>query len=168
MTTVPDLDDSAEEIVNTIGINLTFFEDSSERHFTGIEIALGYLLLQWFAEGFVKGVGEGTGESFERRAAKSLPRLKSRVKGWFGRSHPTSESDAAATEELAAQAQTTAIEARQMVAEADEATVIAVAEDYQSALLEYLTGTGMLAHDAERIARTVRTETENQVRSTAH
>lgn len=166
MTTVPGLEDSAEKIVNTIGVNLTFFEDPSERHFTGIEIALGYLLLQWFAEGFVKGAGEGAGEAFEHKAAQSVPRLKSRVKDWFGRSDPTVESDIASTDELAAQAETSAVEAQQKVAEVDEATVTAVAEDHESALVEYLTGTGMLRPDAERIARTVRTETEKQVRRT--
>lgn len=168
MTTVPDLDDSARKIVNTIGMNLTFFEDPSERHFTGIEIVLGYLLLQWFAEGFVKGAGEEAGKTFERRAAESLPRLKSRVKEWFGRSHPTSESDVALRVELAAQAQTTTAEAQQMVVEADEAAITTVADGYQSALVKFLSGTGMLRADAERIARTVRTEAEIQVRRTAN
>jgi hypothetical protein len=49
-----------------------FFEESSERHLTGLEIAVGYLLLQWFAEGFVKGAGEAAGKQAEPKIAGAM------------------------------------------------------------------------------------------------
>jgi hypothetical protein len=157
-------DDSAEKIVNTIGLNLSFFEDPSERHLTGLEIALGYLLLGWFAEGFTKGAGEAAGKQFEEKAAATIPRLATRVKGWFGRSNPTPESDAAATQQLAIATKTAVDDAQPKVAELDEEVVTTIGDAYQQALHEYLKDIGMLAPDAAKVALTVREEAQNQVR----
>jgi hypothetical protein len=163
----PDLDDSARQIVRTVGANLTFFEDSSERHMTGIEIALGYLLLQWFAEGLVKGAGGAAGEQIGKKAMETLPGLKTRVRNWFSRPNPTMEGDAAAQKELATQAGTAVVEAQQAVATCDDEAVTSIADAYQQALDEYLRGTGMLGSDAAKVARKVRQEAQNHVRPPA-
>lgn len=164
----PHLDDSAEVIVTEVGANLTFFEDSSERHFTGLELVLGYLLLQWFAEGFVKGAGQESGKQAVLKAKEALPAFKTRVRNWLSRPDPTPRGDAAAEQELATQARKALVEAQQSVAASNADDVTAVADAYEKALVGYLTGTGMLGPDAERIARKVRNETENQVRPAGH
>jgi hypothetical protein len=161
----PDLDDSARQIVRAIGVNLTFFQDSSERHMTGLEIALGYLLLQWFAEGLVKGAGGAAGEQIEKKAIDALPGLKTRIKNWFSRPNPTIEGDAAARKELATQAEGAVVGAQQAVAARDDkAVTTSIADAYQQALNEYLKGIGMLSADAAKVARKVREEAQNQVR----
>lgn len=163
----PDLDDSARQIVRTIGVNLTFFENSSERHMTGLEIALGYLLLQWFAEGLVKGAAGAAGEQIEKKAMDALPGLKARVKNWFSRPNPTTQSDAADRKKLATQAGVAVVDAQQAVATCDDDAVTSIADAYQHALGEYLRGTGMLGPDAAKVARKVRQEAQNQVRPPA-
>ena len=163
----PDLDDSAERIVTTIGVNLTFFENSSERHMTGIEIALGYLLLQWFAEGLVKGAGEAAGEQIEKKAMETIPQLKTRVKNWFSRPNPTTQGDDAARKELATRAGVAVVEAQQAFPTCDDDAVASIADAYQQVLNEYLRRTGMLGPDAAKVAREVRQEAQKHVRPPA-
>lgn len=165
MTDTPDSQKSAQAISIEIGLELSYFTDESERNFTGLEIVIGYLLLEWFAEGVVKGMGEATGEAIARKAPGTVARLGKRVKAFFGRSKRTPQADTAEKEKLAAEAQQALTKAsKALTANDDAAKVTEVANAYELALVGYLTDTGMPAKDATRIAQRVRAETQKQLK----
>jgi hypothetical protein len=158
MTNAPDPQSAAEAISVEIGLDLSYFTDESERNFLPLAVPIGYLLLYWFIEGLVTGVGEAAGHNLEEGAAGAVKGLGARVRRLFGRRETTPEADAAVEKELAAEAQAALTKARQEfeASSADEVTL--AAEAYEQALVGYLTDNGMPGRDAARIAQRVRAE----------
>ena len=153
MTDPPDLRRSAEGISIEIGLELSYFTDESERNFLPLALPIGYLLLLWFAEGMVMGVGESAGEG-----------LRTRVGRLFGKRGGTPQADAQVQAELAAEAKTAIDAAREHVEVAGANQLTRAAEAYEQALVGYLTDEGMPAVDAVRIAQRVRSEAGIQLR----
>lgn len=164
MTDIPDPSISAEAISDEIGLDLSYFTDESERNFLHIPLALGYLLLKWFAEGLVVGAGEAAGEKAAEGVAESVRKLGRRVRHLFGRRKKTDEADEAVEKELAQETQAALDEARQKLAESSADDVACAADAYEQALVGYLAGNGMPSRDAIRIAQRVRTEAGFQLR----
>jgi hypothetical protein len=164
LTDASDPRRAAEAISIEIGLDLSYFTDESERNLLPLALPIGYLLLYWFIEGLVTGVGEAAGEQVERKAAGGVKTLGARVRRLFGRRKTTPEADAAVEKELAAEAQAALTKARQVltVSSADELT--RVAEAYEQALVGYLTNDGMPGRDAVRIAQRVRAEAGIELR----
>jgi hypothetical protein len=154
VTDIPDPSISAEAISDEIGLDLSYFTDESERNFLHIPLALGYLLLKWFAEGLVKGAGE----------AEGVPKLGRRVRRLFGPRKQTAEADEAVKKELAEQTQAALDKARQKLAGSSADDVARAADAYEQALVGYLADTGMPSRDAIRIAQRVRAEAGLQLR----
>lgn len=163
MTDAPDPRSAAEAISVEIGLDLSYFTDESERNLLHLALPIGYLLLLWFIEGLVTGVGEGVGEQAERGTAGAVKKLGMRVRRLFGRREATPEADAAAEEELAAEAQSTLTKAREVLATSSADEITLVAEAYERALVGYLTDDGMPGSDAVRIAQRVRAEARIQL-----
>jgi hypothetical protein len=161
LTDASDLQRAAEGVSTEIGLDLSYFTDESERNFLHLALPIGYLLLQWFLEGCVSGVGEAAAEQGAREAAK---RLGARVRRLFGGSATTPEADAANERELAAEAQTALTNARRALATIHDDERARVGDAYEQALVGYLTDNGMPARDATRIAQRVRAEARIQLR----
>jgi hypothetical protein len=161
MTEASDPRRAAEAITIEIGLDLSFFTDESERNLLHFALPIGYLLLQWFIEGLVTGVGEAAGEHVVAAAVK---RLGVRVKRLFGPRETTRQADAAVEKELAAETQATLTAAQQKLAAITADELTRVAEVYEQALVGYLTDDGMPGRDATRIAQRVRAEAGIQLR----
>jgi hypothetical protein len=155
---------AAEAISIEIGLDLSYFTDESERNFLPLALPIGYLLLLWFVEGLVTGLGEAAGEHAEGEVAGAIKRLGARMRRLFGDRETAPEADIAVERELAAGTQAAVTKARQVLVaiSSDEAT--RVAEAYEQALVGYLTDNGMPVRDAVRIAQRVRSEAGVEVR----
>jgi hypothetical protein len=164
LTDASDPRRAAEAISIEIGLDLSYFTDESERNLLPLALAIGYLLLGWFTEGLVTGVGEAAGEQLERKVSGGLRTLGARVTRLFGRPKTTPEADAAAEKELAAEAQVALTKAREELAASGADELTRVAEVYEQALVGYLTDDGMPGRDAIRIAQRVRAEAGIELR----
>jgi hypothetical protein len=164
LTNASDPRSAAEAISVEIGLDLSYFTDESERNLLPLALPIGYLLLHWFIEGLVTGVGEATVEQARHGAAKAVKKLGVRVGGLFGRHQKTPEADAAVEQKLAADTQAALTEARQKLATSSADKVALAAEAYEQALVGYLTDNGMPGRDAVRIAQRVRAEAGIQLR----
>lgn len=116
------------------------------------------MLLHWFAQGLVTGVGQAAGEQVEPKAAGAVKKLGTRVMQLFGRHQTTPEADTAVEKELASETQAALTKAQQALAAGSADEVTRVAEAYEQVLVGYLTDNGMPGRDAARIAQRVRTE----------
>jgi hypothetical protein len=157
LTDASDPRRAAEAISIEIGLDLSYFTDESERNFLHLALPIGYLLLQWFIEGLVTGVGEAAGK-------QAVKRLGARVKWLFGHRETTPEADGAVEKKLAEEAQATMANAQQVLAAITADELARVAEAYEQALVGYLTDDGMPGRDAARIAQRVRAEAGIQLR----
>lgn len=164
MTNQPDPRRSAESISTEIGLELSYFTDESERNFLPLGLPIGYLLLQWFAEGLVMGVGATASESLTDKVAVAVKGLRTRVSRLFGRRSETPQTDARAEEELAIDTKEALDVAREQFGGGSGDDLTRAAEAYEQALVGYLTGEGMPAVDAVRIAQRVRSEAGIQLR----
>jgi hypothetical protein len=164
VTDETDLQRSASAISVEIGLDLSYFAEAGEKNLIHIPIWLAFLLLHWFLEGVVTGMGEGVGEGIDREAARASKSLGERVKRLFGRRDRSPEADAKLQAELTAQASAAVANARAAVAASAPDQVARVAEAYEVALVGYLTDEGMPGRDALRIAQRVRAEAGVQLR----
>ncbi len=164
MTDLPDPRRAAEAISLEIGLDLSYFTDESERNFLPLALLIGYLLLQWFAEGVVTGAGEAAGERAEREVAGAVERFGARVRRLFARGKTTPDADAAVEQELADGARTALTEGREALAAGSGEQCALVADAYEQALVGYLTDDGMPVRDAVRIAQRVRAEAGVELR----
>lgn len=164
MTDEPDIQRSASAISIEIGLEVTYFSEAGEKNLVHIPVLLGLLLLHWFLEGIVTGMGEGVGEEIERQASKSLG---ARVKRLFGRRDRSSAADTKLQAQYTAQASAAVAKARSVVVGSRGDNVATVADAYEAALVGYLTDEGMPARDAVRIAQRVRPEAGVQLQPVA-
>ncbi|HXM87212.1 MAG TPA: hypothetical protein VN889_06225 [Solirubrobacteraceae bacterium] len=164
MTDSPDARRAATAISVEIGLDLSYFTDESERNFLPLALPIGYVLLQWFAEGVVTGAGEAAGAQAEREVAGAVEELGTRVRRLFGRHKTTPEADAAVEQEVAAEARAALTNGQQTLAAKGAEQVACVADAYEQALVGYLTDDGMPARDAVRIAQRVRAEAGIELR----
>jgi hypothetical protein len=160
----PDLEQSAAAISTEIGVDLTYFAEPGEQNLIHIALPAGYVLLRWFLEGVIDGLGESAGEQAGNLVIRAGGKLGQGMRRVFKRRDRTPAADAALTAELAGETSAALADARAAVAKSSGDQVSRVADAYEQALVGYLTDEGMPGRDAMRIAQRLRTEAGIQLR----
>ncbi len=164
MTVEEDVLEAGSAISVEIGLDMSYLAAPGEKNLIHIPAVAGVLLLHWFLEGVVEGVGEAAGEDLERGVANATKRLGKRVRAVFDRKDRSLKADAELQGRLTTEATAAVENARAAVSTGDGARVARVADAYEMALVGYLSDEGMPARDALRIAQRVRAEAGVQLR----
>lgn len=155
------IDAAAVSITEEVGIGVSYFTEPEEMNLLEFAPVLGYLLLQWILEGVADALYEEAHQNVKRASKTLTAKLIRRIKRLFA--HEESQK----TEDDAKKDTEAALLRARAAAEANSGTdVMAVIEQYEQALFDYLNGEGMPADDALRIAQRVRREAGVQMQLT--